>query len=125
MHNIMMAPVRKKPPTIAIEPLKRHAEVRLHGEVLASSWDALVLREGSLAPVVYYPRDDVKTHFLSASHLETRCPWKGVASHFSIAVAGASKQNAAWSYLDPLEPVSAIREHIAFYPEKVDFITLI
>ena len=32
-------------------------------------------------------------------------------------------ENAVWSYEQPYDEVSVIKEHVAFYPDKVDSIT--
>lgn len=108
---------------ITIEILNSRVEAWINGVVIASSETALLLRETGCAPVVYFPRDDVDTLKLGASHHETFCPHKGTASHFSISVETASRQNAAWSYKEPLPQVERIRDHIAFYPRKIDRLT--
>jgi uncharacterized protein (DUF427 family) len=37
-----------------------------------------------------------------------------------VSVGGLSVENAVWSYKKPLEVVSEIKGHIAFYADKVD-----
>jgi uncharacterized protein (DUF427 family) len=50
----------------------------------------------------------------------THCPYKGDASYFTIAVGGRTAENAVWSYEQPFPAVAEIKEHLAFYPNRVD-----
>jgi uncharacterized protein (DUF427 family) len=52
----------------------------------------------------------------------THCPYKGEASYFTIAAGGRSAENAVWSYEAPFPAVGEIKEHLAFYPSRVDAI---
>ena len=56
---------------------------------------------------------------LEASDLLTRCPYKGIATYWSVSGAEQGK-NIVWSYRDPIAAVAPIRDHIAFYNEFVD-----
>ncbi|HEY2338793.1 MAG TPA: DUF427 domain-containing protein, partial [Burkholderiales bacterium] len=49
----------------------------------------------------------------------THCPFKGDASYFSFK---GGPENAVWSYEAPYDEVTAIKGHLAFYPDKVDSI---
>ena len=50
---------------------------------------------------------------------ETYCPYKGDASYYSVLPAGADGVNAVWTYEQPYDAVADIRDHVAFYPNKV------
>ena len=52
----------------------------------------------------------------------THCPFKGDATYFTLESRGRSAQNAVWSYEMPYDEVAVIKEHLAFYPDKVDSI---
>ncbi len=58
--------------------------------------------------------------FLERSSKMTHCPFKGDASHWTLALEGLRVEVAAWSYTDPFEQVIAIRNYIAFYPEVIE-----
>jgi uncharacterized protein (DUF427 family) len=74
-----------------------------------------------VAPVVYYiPRQDVRMDRLVRSSHHTYCPFKGQASYYSLT-NGA--ENAVWTYEEPYDEMLAIKERMAFYPDKVDAIT--
>jgi uncharacterized protein (DUF427 family) len=106
-------------PYIDIKPEKKRVRVTSRGEVIADTGDALALKEGSYPVVYYIPRKDVKMDRLARTTHSTHCPHKGDASYFSIK---DGPQNAVWSYEQPKDPVAAIRDHVAFYPDKVDAI---
>jgi uncharacterized protein (DUF427 family) len=90
------------------------------GHQIADSDHALILNEGSYAPVVYFPREDVEMLVLRKTDRSTRCPHKGDASYFTIYRDARVIENAAWSYEDPIDDAGVIREHIAFYPQHVE-----
>lgn len=103
---------------ITVEPAGGRVLVRGGGQVLADSAQALVLREASYPPVYYLPRADVDMARLERSDHASYCPYKGEAAYFSLATeAGA---NAVWTYEQPYDAVAPIKEHLAFYPDRVD-----
>lgn len=103
---------------ITIERNARRVVVTRGGKVIADTRDALTLREASYPPVQYIPRKDVDMAALDRSARQTYCPYKGEASYFSLAGA----PDAVWSYETPYEAVAIIKEHVAFYPDRVDAI---
>ena len=107
---------------ISISPAGGHVTVRAGGAVIASSDRALALREADYPPVLYIPREDVAMDRLQRTERTTYCPYKGDCAYFSVAAAGPKGENAAWSYESPYPAMAAIREHVAFYPERVDAI---
>lgn len=93
--------------------------VTFKGEVIADTNDAIALKEGSYPVVYYLPRKDVKMDRLARTTHTTHCPFKGDASYFSLV---NGPENAVWSYEQPYDDVAAIKELLAFYPNKVDAI---
>ena len=91
--------------------------VTLKGELIAESRDALRMSEGNYPPVYYFPRKDVKMDRLVRSAHTTHCPFKGDASYFSVA---GGPENAVWSYEQPYDEMQAIKERLAFYPDKFE-----
>ena len=89
------------------------------GEVIADTHEALVMEEGSYAPVYYLPRRDVKMERLIRTSHTSYCPHKGHATYYSISNGGHTARNAVWSYETPLEAVGAIKALLAFYPDRV------
>ena len=107
---------------IAIEPGGKRVRVHFAGRVVADTSRALVLREASYPPVYYIPRADADMNLLMPTAHATRCPYKGDASYFTIAVDGREAVNAVWSYERPFPAVAAIEGHLAFYPNRIDAI---
>jgi len=85
------------------------------GAVLGETSHALELSEGSMAPVIYFPRSDIAMALLDRTDKSTHCPHKGDASYYSIVNRSAVIENAAWTYETPFEPVAVIKDHLAFY----------
>jgi uncharacterized protein (DUF427 family) len=102
---------------ITTQPAGVRVQVKFKGKLLADSRDAVLLKESGYPPVYYLPRKDVKMELLQRSAHRTHCPYKGDASYFSV-IGGPS--NAAWTYEQPKDGVTQIREHLAFYPDKVE-----
>ena len=107
---------------IAIEANPARVIVRAGGTVIADSAAALELREAQYPPVQYIPRKDVRMDLLVRTDHSTYCPYKGDCSYFSISAGGASSANGVWSYESPHPAVAAIKDHLAFYPQRVDAI---
>jgi len=94
--------------------------IRVGDEELASEADALELREHSLAPVLYVRRCDIAPRFLQRSMQTSWCPYKGKASYFHVRLKDGSRlDNAVWSYESPFAHIAAIKDRLAFSPDKV------
>jgi uncharacterized protein (DUF427 family) len=110
---------------ITIEKTPQRVRVTVAGKTIADSRDALTLREASYAPVQYIPRKDVDFKLLERTAHTSHCPYKGDASYYSIVPGGERSANAVWSYETPYRSVAQIKEHVAFYPTRVDAIELL
>ncbi len=98
----------------------KRVRARLGGEVVADSRRTLIVRETKHAPVVYFPRQDVRFDLLERTDHETFCPFKGQASYWSLRVGGRAEENVVWSYEDPFEQVAGLEDYVAFYPDRVE-----
>jgi uncharacterized protein (DUF427 family) len=107
---------------ITIEPNARRIVVSFGGRIIADTKRALTLREAAIPPVQYIPREDVDMALLERTSQATYCPFKGDASYYSIRAVGRLSENAIWTYETPYEAVAAIKDHLAFYPSRVDSI---
>ena len=63
----------------------------------------------------YFPPDSVKKEFLRASLTHSTCPWKGVASYYSVVADGKENIDAAWFYPEPKSAASEIKNYVAFW----------
>ena len=119
------APGFKKYPEhrLTTQPSRARVQVRYNGELIADTTSAVEMHEKSstgkvVAPVVYYlPRKDVRMERLTRSEHHTHCPFKGTASYYSVK---EGPENAVWSYEQPYDEMLAIRELLAFYPDKFE-----
>ena len=107
---------------IAIEPNGARFRVRFGNRIVADTTKALALREANYPVVYYVPRADAEMSLLTATSHSTHCPYKGDANYFTISAGGRSAENAVWSYEQPYPAVAAIKEYLAFYPNRVDAI---
>jgi uncharacterized protein (DUF427 family) len=72
--------------------------------------------------VQYIPRSDVDMSLLERTSHATYCPYKGDCAYYSIPTGGSQAVNAAWTYESPYPAVAEIKDHIAFYRDRVDAI---
>jgi uncharacterized protein (DUF427 family) len=105
---------------ITIEPSPDRVIVRAGGTTLADSTTTLVLREADYPPVRYIPFADVDQSLLTPSDTSTYCPYKGEASYWSINTDPERGEDAVWFYDQPYAAVASIRDHVAFYADRVE-----
>ncbi|NYE61746.1 uncharacterized protein (DUF427 family) [Duganella sp. 1224] len=86
-----------------------------------ASWNGVVIAQANDDEVeivennVYFPPSSVKREYLQPSSHTSRCPWKGLASYYSLNVNGKVNENAAWYYPEPSEKAAQIKDHVAFW----------
>jgi len=107
---------------ITIEHTSGRVVVKVAGRTVADTREALMLREASYPGVQYIPRKDVDMTLLERTEHATYCPYKGDCSYYSIPVGRERAVNAVWTYETPYSAVAAIKEYLAFYPNRVDSI---
>jgi uncharacterized protein (DUF427 family) len=107
---------------ITVTPNAKRVVVTFGGHVVADSRHALTLKESTYPAVQYIPREDVDMALLERTAHGSECPYKGHANYFSIRADGKVAENAVWTYETPYPAVGPIKEHIAFYPNRVDSI---
>ena len=81
-----------------------------NGEVLAES-DKCVVVEGNQ----YFPPDSINKQYFKESSTHTTCPWKGVASYYTIEVDGKENKDAAWYYPTTKDAAKNIEGYVAFW----------
>ena len=110
---------------ITISPVEGKVRVTVAGRMIAETTRTFRLEEKGYSPVYYLPRSDADMSLLVRSTHYTYCPYKGDCTYYSIPVGGSRSENAVWTYEQPHEAVSVIREYLAFYPSRVDAIEVI
>ncbi len=82
-------------------------------------WNNEVIAESDHTEMVennhYFPKESVKKEFLKQSDTHTTCPWKGVASYYTLEVNGKENKDAAWFYPTPKDAAKEIKDHVAFW----------
>lgn len=81
-----------------------------NNQVIAESDDTIVVENNH-----YFPKDSIKTEFLKASATKTTCPWKGLASYYTLDVDGKQNPDAAWYYPEPKAAAAQIANYLAFW----------
>lgn len=107
-----------RPPRL--EESTRHIQVVVDGTVIAETRRAKRVLETSHPPTYYIPPQDVHMEFLKRTPGTSWCEWKGRASYYDVVVGERVIPQAAWTYASPVPEFESLRDHIAFYPSKVD-----
>lgn len=107
---------------IAIERNSSRVLVHVADHVIADTRHGLTLREAAYPPVQYIPRKDVDMPALRRTDHATFYPYKRDCAYFSIPVGGERSLNAVWTYEAPHGADAEIKDHLAFYPDRVDAI---
>lgn len=81
-----------------------------YGTVLAESDDTVVV-EGRH----YFPRESLVEEHFTPSMTTSVCPWKGLASYFTVTVAGETNEDAAWEYKKPFPAARRVKGRVAFW----------
>ena len=117
-HRPIRLPGPDHPITLERNPAR--LVVSVAGHVVADTRDALTLRESTYPPVQYVPLKDVDMSLLERTDQSTYCPYKGDCAYYSIPIGGDKSVNAVWTYEVPFAAVADIKDHLAFYPDRVD-----
>jgi uncharacterized protein (DUF427 family) len=108
-----------RPP--AVEACGSRVRVELAGEPLADSIHALRVLETSHPPTIYVPPGDVQLELVeSRTARSSWCEFKGRARYVDALAGGRRFEAVGWSYPDPSVGYELLRDHIAFYPSRVD-----
>ncbi len=109
-----------RPP--AVVSCDARVRVQLAGETLADSIRALRVLETSHPPTIYVPPEDVRSQHLTQSPARsTWCEFKGQARYLDAAVGQRRVTAVGWTYPDPSLGYEQLRDHVAFYPARVDY----
>lgn len=81
-----------------------------NGKTLAESNNTIII-EGNH----YFPPESINKEYFKESSTHTTCPWKGVASYYTLEVDGANNEDAAWYYPEVSELAKGIKGYIAFW----------
>jgi uncharacterized protein (DUF427 family) len=105
---------------ITVAPAEGRVVIRWHGKTVVDTKRALALREHVYPVVLYVPREDADMSLLARSALTTTCPYKGEANYFSLRDGAEVRADSVWTYEHPKAGVAAIKDYLAFYPDRVE-----
>jgi uncharacterized protein (DUF427 family) len=84
-------------------------------------WNGVTIAESDDTVVVegnhYFPREALRDDVVRASDTHTVCPWKGLASYYSLELDGARSQDAVWYYPEPKDAAKQITGRVAFWKD--------
>jgi len=81
-----------------------------NGKVVAESNDTVEV-EGNQ----YFPRASVESDYLKESSTHSTCPWKGIASYYTLDVDGQQNPDAVWYYPQPKDEAKMVTDRVAFW----------
>jgi uncharacterized protein (DUF427 family) len=82
-------------------------------------WNGKIIAESNETVIVegnhYFPQDALNKEFILESSTHTTCPWKGIASYYSLIVDGKENRDSVWYYPEPSEKAMNIKGKVAFW----------
>jgi uncharacterized protein (DUF427 family) len=107
-----------RPPRV--EARSERVVVRLGGQVIADTTDALRVLETSHPPVYYLPLDSFADGALVPAGGTTFCEFKGEAHYFDVVAGGVVAPRGGWTYPEPASGFGELRNRVALYPGRMD-----
>jgi uncharacterized protein (DUF427 family) len=112
------------PPTtrdrVRVEPAGRRVRAFFSGQAVADSKNALMVFEPRRLVVYYFPASDVRTELLKPTRYTLDSGDTGETERWDLEVDGRVAENAAWSYREPSGERAALKDHFAFYWNRLD-----
>lgn len=81
-----------------------------NGKTLAESDETIVIENNH-----YFPPSSLNKDYFKTSDHQSTCPWKGLASYYTVEVDGEKNKNAAWYYPEPKDAAKEIKGYVAFW----------
>ncbi|MEO1257463.1 MAG: DUF427 domain-containing protein [Bacteroidota bacterium] len=108
-----------------IDAYRRKLTLQYKGETVATTENALIYKEVSSRvydPVYYIPKQDILVELEMEPGTKGHCPIKGHYHNWYLK-GDRTASYFAWSYEAPLPVAEEIKEHIAFNPAYITFIS--
>ncbi len=107
-----------RPPRLELDP--REVAVIVGAVEIARTSRSLRVLETASPPTFYLPPEDIAREYLAPANGVSRCEWKGEARYWDVVLEDRRLVRAAWSYPDPFSDFERLRDHVAFYPSRVE-----
>lgn len=86
---------------------------------MKATWENTIIAESDRTIVIegnhYFPPNSIKREYFSPTDTHTTCPWKGIASYYTVQIGGQSNVDAAWYYPEPKAAAQSIKDYVAFW----------
>ena len=112
--------VKNPDKVLEFEPSPRRIRIKVNNEVIVDSTNVMLMRESGHIPTLYFPMDDVRMDLFSTTEHASHCGYKGDASYWTLTVGDRTEENVVWSYRNPYDEMSSIKDYVAFYWGRVD-----
>lgn len=111
-----------RPPRV--EQVPERITVRVGGEIIADTRNAVRVLETSHPPVYYLPIADFVPGALADSPGTSFCEFKGAARYFDVRSGEDVRADAAWTYPHPARGFEALADKVAVYAGQMDECTV-
>nr|WP_255426544.1 DUF427 domain-containing protein [Pseudonocardia sp. C8] len=108
------------PHKLLLHPFPRRVRAEFAGRTVLDTRRGYLLHESNLLPVLYVPEDDLDASALVPSEHTTHCPFKGDATYRSLRVGGRRRDDAVWTYPEPVAAAAWLRGLAALYWDAAD-----
>ena len=99
-------------------PSTRHVRVVIDGQTVAETRRPHLVFETN-HPVRYYiPQQDVRMDLLVPSSTQSRCPYKGPASYWSVKLGNETFADLVWGYMETIPECPKIKGLLCFFHER-------
>jgi uncharacterized protein (DUF427 family) len=105
---------------LRIEKTERRVRAFFAGEAVADSKNALLVFEPRRLPVYYLPAADVRMDLLKPTRHTQDSDGTSETLRWDLTLAGRTAENAAWGFREPEGERAALRDHVAFYWNRLD-----
>lgn len=111
-----------RPPRM--EPVPERITIRLGGQLIVDTTDAVRVLETSHPPVYYLPIADFAPGALVDAEGSSFCEFKGAARYLDVRGGDAVRPGAAWNYPSPSAGFGALVDRVAVYAGPMDECTV-
>jgi uncharacterized protein (DUF427 family) len=107
-----------RPPRV--EQVRERVTIRLGGELIADTVNAVRVLETSHPPVFYLPIADFAEGALATASGSSFCEFKGAARYLDVRGGGLVAAGAAWNYPNPTPGFDMLADRVAVYAGPMD-----